>query len=150
MPTGGGPPPAGGLALDDQERLYISDTLNNRIRRVDFTLNIIETVVGNGTATFAGDGGDPLDASLNLPMDIEFGPDGKLYIADEWNHRVRVVDFDKNTINTVVGNGTRGYGGDDGPAIEAMLNRPRGIAFDQNGDLYVADTWNNRIRKVDI
>lgn len=150
MPTGGAPPPGGGLALDSEERLYISDTLNHRIRRVDFDLNIIETVVGNGTSGFAGDGGDPLLASLNGPMDIEFGPNGKLYIADEHNHRVRVVDFAKNTINTIAGSGVQGYSGDGGAALDASFDRPRGIAFDHDGNLYIADTWNHRIRRVDL
>jgi len=148
MPTGGNPKPAGALELDAEGRLYIADTANHRIRRVDFVANVITTVVGNGTAAFAGDGGDPLNASLNAPIDIEFGPDGRLYIADTFNNAVRAVDFTANTITTVVGTGVSGFSGDGGPATSARLRWPFGVAFDADGHLYVADTYNQRIRRV--
>jgi hypothetical protein len=138
----------GGLAMDAQDRLYIADPMNHRIRRVDFAANIIETVVGNGAEAYSGDGGDPLLASLNMPADIEFGPDGRLFIADRYNHAVRAVDFTANVITTVAGTGKEGFGGDGGPAVEARLNHPLGIAFDADGHLYIADTVNNRIRRV--
>ncbi|HEX5132602.1 MAG TPA: hypothetical protein VFX92_08950 [Candidatus Krumholzibacteria bacterium] len=151
QPTGPNPnPPGGGLALDDQGRLYISDTLNHRIRRVDFTMNVIETVVGNGKAAYAGDCGSPLKASLNTPLDICFGPDGRLYIADTYNNAVRAVDFDKNVITTVAGTGVRGFSGDGGPAGKARLALPYGVGFDAAGDLYIADTYNHRIRRVQM
>jgi sugar lactone lactonase YvrE len=149
QPTGPNPnPPGGGLALDDQGRLYIADTLNHRIRRVDFNANIITTVVGNGTPAFAGDGGDPLLASLDTPLDLEFGPDGRLYIADTYNHAIRAVDFTTNVIETVAGNGTRGFSGDGGAATDARLALPYGLDFDAIGNLYIADTYNHRIRRV--
>jgi DNA-binding beta-propeller fold protein YncE len=142
------PEPGGGLAIDAAGRIYIVDTENQRIRRVDFTLDLIETVAGNGTAGFSGDGGPAYQASLNYPRDAEIGPDGKLYIADTDNHRVRAVDLDTGIITTVIGNGHAGFAGDGAPAAQATLNRPFGIAFDAQGGLYVADTFNNRIRKV--
>lgn len=148
QPTGSTPDPGGGLALDAQGRLYISDTLNQRIRRVDFGLDLITTVAGNGTAGFGGDGGDPLQASLHDPRDIAFGPDGRLYVADMNNDRIRAIDFTANVITTVAGSGVRGFSGDRGPATEARLNRPFGIGFDAGGDLYIADTYNQRIRRV--
>jgi hypothetical protein len=149
QPSGSNPnPPGGGLALDDQGRLYIADTLNNRIRRVDFNANVITTVVGNGTPAFAGDGGDPLLASLNTPLDICFGPDKRLYIADAHNNAVRAVDFDANIIVTVAGTGVRGFSGDGGPATQARLALPYGVSFDLDGHLYIADTYNHRIRRV--
>ncbi len=149
QPTGDNPMlPGGGVVLDGQGRLYIADTLNHRIRRVDFGANVITTVVGDGVARYAGDNGDPLAASLNEPRDIEWGPDDRLYIADVQNNVVRAVDFDANEIVTVAGNGTFGFSGDGGPATSAQLATPIGIAFDQNGDLYIADTYNNRIRRV--
>jgi len=149
QPTGPNPnPPGGGLALDSQGRLYIADTLNHRIRRVDFTLDVITTVVGDGAATFGGDGGDPLLASLNTPLDITFGPDNRLYIADTYNNRIRAVDFTANVITTVAGNGVQGFSGDGGPATSAKLHWPYGIGFAADGDLYIADTYNDRIRSV--
>ncbi|HVR61735.1 MAG TPA: hypothetical protein VMU50_07530 [Polyangia bacterium] len=142
------PEPGGAVALDAQDRLYIADTENQRIRRVDFAANVIETVAGNGVAGFSGDGGPATEASIAYPRDIELGPDGRLYIADSDNHRVRAVDLTTGIINTVAGNGQPGASGDGGPATEASLKRPFGIAFDGNGDLYIADTFNNLIRKV--
>ena len=148
QPTGSNPSPGGGIAIDDQGRVYFADTNNQRIRRVDFVANVIVTVVGNGTAAYAGDDGDPLNASLNVPTDIEFGPDGRLYIADSGNHVIRVVDFASNRIETIAGTGTAGFSGDGGPAASARLDMPLGIGFDADGNLYIADTNNNRIRRV--
>ena len=148
QPTGSAPDPGGGLALDSQQRLYIADTKNHRIRRVDFAADRIITVVGNGVAGFGGDDGDPLLASLNRPLDIEFGPDGRLYIADSENHRVRAVDFDANLITTVAGTGVRGFSGDGHPATDAKLALPYGLGFNAEGHLFIADTYNHRIRKV--
>lgn len=148
FPKGNNPWIAGGLALDADDNLYISDSDNHRVRRIDIQANIITTIAGNGVAGYSGDGGDATAASLNYPRDIEFGPDGRLYIADEQNDRIRAVDLDSGIITTVAGNGTRGYGGDGGRSNAAMLNRPSALAFDANGDLYIADTFNQAIRRV--
>ncbi|HET6285091.1 MAG TPA: hypothetical protein VFH73_29305 [Polyangia bacterium] len=145
---GDNPEPGGALALDQQERLYIADTENQRIRRVDFAANTIETVAGTGMPGFSGDGGPATEAALNYPRDIEIGPDGRLYIADSDNHRVRAVDLDTGIISTVAGSGQVGFRGDGGPANLASLARPFGVAFDAAGDLFIADTFNNRIRRV--
>jgi sugar lactone lactonase YvrE len=142
------PEPGGGLALDEAGRLYVVDTENQRVRRIDFTANLIETVAGNGTAGFSGDGADATAASLNYPRDVALGPDGRLYIADTDNHRVRAVDLATGTIATVVGDGEPRFTGDGGPPLAASLWRPFGIAFDAAGNLYIADTFNNRIRQV--
>ena len=148
FPSGANPNTAGGLAIDSQGRLYISDTLNNRIRRCDFGSNTIETVAGNGDADYSGDGGSAIAASLNNPRDIVIGPDGKLYIADEMNSVIRAVDLLSGVITTVAGNGTAGFSGDGGPATAAQLHWPGGIAFSPDGYLYIADTQNDRIRRV--
>jgi sugar lactone lactonase YvrE len=145
---GDNPEPGGAIAMDAGGRLYVADTENHRIRRIDFSLGLIETVAGDGTAGFAGDGGPALAAELSHPRDLELAPDGRLFIADTENHRVRVVDLATGIIDTVVGDGTAGFGGDGGPARAASLQRPFGIAFDAVGDLFVADTLNNRIRRV--
>jgi hypothetical protein len=145
---GDNPEPGGAIALDGAGLLYIADTENHRIRRVDFGRGIIETVVGDGTAGFGGDGGPALLAELSHPRDVEIAADGRLFIADTENHRVRVVDLATGTIDTLAGNGTAGFGGDGGPARDAMLQRPFGIALDAGGDLYVADTLNSRVRRV--
>lgn len=148
LPDGPNPPPAGSLAIDSQGRLYISDTLNQRVRRADFALDRIETIAGTGAAGYGGDGGPAIQAKLNNPRDIAIGPDGRLYIADEMNHRVRAVDLRDGRIETIAGSGHAGFDGDGKPAIQAALNRPAGLEFDQAGFLYIADTYNHRIRRL--
>ncbi len=150
FPAGSNPPPSGSLAFDAQGRLYISDTLNQRIRRVDFAANRIETIAGNGMAGYAGDGGPATDAQLNNPRDLAFGPEGHLYVADELNHAVRAIDLDSGTIRTVAGNGSAGFSGDGGAAVDAQLYRPAGLDFDARGRLYIADTYNHRVRRVNM
>jgi sugar lactone lactonase YvrE len=150
QPTGSNPPPGGSVALDSAGRLYFSDVLNHRVRRVDFALNTIDTVVGNGTAGYGGDGGPGTSASLNNPRDVEIGPDGLVYIADELNHRVRRFDPATGIVTTVVGTGVAGFAGDEGAAGAAQINHPTGLAFDDNGWLYVADQYNHRIRRVNL
>jgi hypothetical protein len=157
MPAGPNPEPGGSVALDTQGRLYFADTQNHRIRRVefttpDFTTGLVTTLAGTGTGGFNGDGPDARLAEVNNPEDLEIGPDGNLYFTDTNNDRIRRINLITGSIETVVGNGERGYSGDGGPALEASLNRPFGIAFDEDhpGDLYVSDTFNGRIRKVKL
>jgi sugar lactone lactonase YvrE len=142
------PEPGGGIALDAEGRLYLGDTFNHRVRRIDFAAGTVTTVAGSGTKGFSGDGGPATEARLDLPRDVEIGPDGRLYIADTDNHRIRAVDLATGVITTVAGNGSAGFSGDGGPAASAQLARPFGIAFDAQGNLYVADTFNDRIRVV--
>jgi len=147
QPTGSNPPPGGWVVFDAAGRLYFSDVDNHRVRRVDFALDLIETVAGDGTQGFSGDGGPATAAALNGPRKLTFGPDGRLYIGDKGNHRVRAVDLTTGVIETVLGTGRATYGGDGGPAHEADLFEPQGVTFD--GDhMYILDTGNHRIRRV--
>ena len=134
------------IAFDGNHVLYISDTDNNAIRRVDLSTGTITTVAGTGAAGYAGDGGPATSALLSYPWGIALDSAGDLYIADLSNNCVRKVSA--GTISTVAGTGTRGYGGDAGPAKQAELNVPAGVVVDVAGNLYVADSGNHLVRKV--
>ncbi|RZB33837.1 MAG: hypothetical protein SRB2_03673 [Desulfobacteraceae bacterium Eth-SRB2] len=137
------------VAVDATGNLYIADDESNQcIRKVD-TSGIITTVTGNGYPGYSGDGGPASEAQLNYPQSVAVDAAGNLYIADADNIRIRNVDT-SGIIGTVAGTGTWGYTGDGGPATEARLNVPYGVAVDAAGNLYIADTENFRIRKVDI
>ena len=137
--------------------LYILDQANERVRKIDAATGIISTVVGTGQIGFAGDGGPGLQAMMRLPRGqqgnpaarMEIAPNGKLYICDSGNERVREWDPVADIIRTVAGNGTRGGTGDGGPATAASLKQPSDVAFDSAGNMYIADTYNHAIRKVD-
>ncbi|MDQ2643713.1 MAG: hypothetical protein M3020_07865 [Myxococcota bacterium] len=148
FPTGSNPPPAGGLALDSAGNLYVSDSSNHRIRKIDFETNEITTIAGTGEPAFSGDGGPATEASLDNPRTLAFGPDGRLYVADEMNHRIRAIDLESGVIETVAGTGEAKFSGDGGPAKEASLYRPAGLAFDSEGALFIVDTYNARVRRV--
>jgi len=135
-----------GLAVDDDGNVYITDSGDNRVRKVG-TNGIITTVAGNGTRGFSGDGGPATQASLRYPAAAVVDCDGNLFIADTSNHRVRKVDADGN-ISTVAGNGTRGHGGDGGPATDASLWGPNAVSLDSDGNLYI--TSGHKVRKVDL
>jgi sugar lactone lactonase YvrE len=155
FPTGGNPEPTGGIVRAPDGAFYFSDTNNHRIRKVvftsaDFLEGEVTTIAGTGTAGFSGDGGPATEAQINFPQDVEIGPDGRLYFCDTNNNRVRAIDLGTGTIDTIAGTGGKGYSGDGGPARDAQLHRPFGIAFDPNGDLYISDTFNSRVRKVKL
>jgi trimeric autotransporter adhesin len=133
------------VALDAAGDLYISET--RLVQCVTAATGIINTVAGNGTFGFAGDGGSALLAVLNTPTGLTFN-NGSLYIADQDNQRVRMIAA-SGTISTVAGNGTATYAGDGLPAVEASLVGPNGLAFDTVGNLYIADTHSFRVRRVD-
>jgi trimeric autotransporter adhesin len=136
-----------GVAIDTAGNLYIADTSNHRIRRVN-TFGKITTVAGNGIGTFSGDGGPATRASLNTPIGVAVDGAGNLYIADAFNNRIRKVNT-AGVITTVAGNGDCRFSGDDGAAVSASLCAPFGVAVDAPGNVYIADTSNHRIRKVD-
>ncbi len=134
------------VAVSPSGNVLISDTENHRIRSVN-SAGVIVTIAGTGSPGFSGDGGRATRAQLREPRGIAVGPDGEVYIADAGNHRVRVVRRD-GIIETVAGSGRSGYSGDGGAAAAAWLEDPQAVAVDQHGNLYIADTGNNRIRKV--
>ena len=134
------------LAVDAKGNLYISEFLNECVRRID-TSGIITTVAGNGTNGYSGDGGLATEAQLNYPSAIALDAKGNLYIAEYRNHRIRCVDT-SGIITTVAGTGINDYSGDGGPATEAQLNSPNGVALDATGNLYIADTGSYRIRRI--
>ncbi len=142
-----------GVALDGAGNLFIADTGNDRIRKVD-SAGVITTVAGAGEFGFAeaggfgGDGGPAIQAALNYPSDVVADGAGNLYIADTDRSRIRKVDA-AGVISTVAGTGSFGFSGDGGPAVEAQLNHPADVTTDGAGNLYIADRYNDRIRKVD-
>ncbi|MBL4760299.1 MAG: cellulase family glycosylhydrolase [Mariprofundaceae bacterium] len=135
-----------GVDVDVNNVIWIADTLNNRIRKVD-ALGVISTAVGTGVAGFGGDNGVPTAALLNRPRDITVSATGKIYIADELNHRIRLVSG--GVIQTFAGTGIAGTLGAGGDASLAQLNRPTGIDVDNNGRVYIADSVNHRIVLID-
>jgi trimeric autotransporter adhesin len=135
-----------GVAVDKAGNLYIADTSNHRVRRVD-TSGMITTVAGNGTESFSGDGGAATRACLNFPTGVTVDRAGNLFIADQSNHRIRKVST-AGVITTLAGNGDAGFSGDHATATSARLNLPIGTAVDTSGNLYIADMSNHRIRKV--
>src|SRR5216683_6989439 len=110
---------------------------------------VITTAVGTGDKGFAGDGGPANSALLNGPFDVAFDAAGNLYFSDTFNNRIRRVDAKTGVINTVAGNGDKGYSGDGGPATDAALNEPYGIVLDRAGNIFTADRLNRRVRRID-
>ncbi len=135
-----------GVAVDAAGIIYIADQENNRIRKVT-TDSVIDTVAGNGAPGFGGDLGPAKLAQLWLPAGVSVDAAGNLYIVDQGNSRIRKVTT-TGLIGTVAGNGTPGFGGDGGSAASAQLNRPSGLAVASNGNIYIADHDNHRVRKL--
>jgi len=143
-----------GVTVDLQGDIAVADTANHRIRVVNSSTGQIATVAGNGATTtngagsYSGDGGAATLAGLNYPYSVAYDAQGNMYIPDSGNSRIRAVSAASGIIETVAGGHTRGFAGDQGPATSARLYAPSGVAFDTAGNLYIADTQNNRIRKV--
>jgi sugar lactone lactonase YvrE len=137
-----------GAVMDGAGNLYIADTGNSLIRKVAAGTGIISTFAGNGIAGFTGDKGPATSAELYQPLGLAIDSAGNLYISDSFESVVRKVTASTGIITTVAGNGKSGYSGDGGPATAASLSSPIGIALDSKGNLYIADSSANRIRKV--
>ncbi len=136
------------VCFDKSGNLLIADVGNQRIRKIDMTTNIITTVAGRDTFTCTGDGGPATNASFWDPVDVFVDTSGNIFIADFSDIRIRKIVVSTGIINTIVGNGTTGYSGDNGPATNAELNGPGGVFVDKNGDIFIADSYNNVVRKV--
>jgi sugar lactone lactonase YvrE len=140
----------GGIAVTSDGGVYFADSNNHVIRRID-ARNNISTVVGDNArgAAFGGDFGAATAAQLDTPSDVAIAPDGDLIIADAYNHRIRRVDRETGVITTIAGTGRDTYDGDEQPATKAALHAPNAVAAAANGDVYIADTLNYRIRMID-
>ena len=135
-----------GICLDTLGDLYICDRANNVIRMVD-SLGFITTIGGNHYCGFSGDGGPATDAELDAPYGVDIDTRGNVYFSDCANHRIRKIS-PTGIISTIAGTGSAGYSGDGGPATEALLNYPMGVAATKNGNVVIADSYNGRIRSV--
>lgn len=132
---------------DGQGTVWIADTGNHRVLRVDVSGEVV-TVAGTGEAGYAGDGDVALRARLNRPSGVYVDTEGGIWIADTGNHRVRRVDS-SGMIKTVAGNGEAGLAGDGGPATEAELSVPKDLVGDSDGAIWIADSGNGRLRRLD-
>src|SRR5205807_1437367 len=143
---------ATGVYVDSSGNIFIADSGNQRIRKVDAATGNIRTVAGNGTFGFSGDGGPAADAELAQPTGVYADSSGNLFIVDTYNSRIREVDAATGIIQTVAGNGTFGFSGDGGPATSAELDLRVGfsnvITGDRQGNLLIAEESNSRIRRI--
>ena len=135
-----------GVALDHAGNIYVADAGLHVVRRLT-PLGAISTIAGTGAPGSAGIDGRASAAQLNAPSGLAFDKDGDLLIADTMNHRVVMVDHD-GVLRLVAGSGARGFGGDSGPALAALLDSPVGLAVDEEGGIYIADHGNRRVRKL--
>jgi hypothetical protein len=139
-----------GLALDGAGNIYAADIAGNRIRKITIATGFITTIAGTGTGGYNGDGILATAAQINIPSALAFDGNGDLYFTDRSNSRIRKITTSTGIISTVAGTGTAGYNGDGILATSAQLNWPNEVSFDANGNLYIADWLNNRVRKIDI
>jgi len=137
-----------GIAVDQHGNLFIANSGSNSIRKVNAGTGIINTIAGDDTAGYSGDGGLAINARLNGPVGITIDTSGNLFIADQYNQCIRKITASTGIITTIAGNTTQGYSGDNGPAINAEFNTPTGIAIDKYQNLYIADAYNQCIRKI--
>ena len=135
-----------GVVTDLAGNFYIADTWNHRIRKVNSS-GVISTIAGTGIAGFGGDGSAATAATINTPTGVALDASGNIYIADQNNQRIRKINT-SGIISSFAGNGTAGFGGDGSAAVSANLNLPTGVATDANGNVFIADQYNNRVRKV--
>lgn len=138
-----------GLALDGHGALYIADVSDNRIRKVDLKTGIITTVCGTGLRKFAGDGGLAVNASIDGARAVDVDRAGNIYICEREGNRIRKINAKSGIIRTIAGTGTEGYSGDNGTALMATFNGPKWVSVDSRGMVYVVDTENHCVRRID-
>jgi sugar lactone lactonase YvrE len=151
LPAGPDAGPGGRLTInDDRTMLYMVDTFNHRIRSIDLATGEVKTIGGTGTAGYSGDGGPATAAQFNAPADIYLTHDQDLLIADSENNVIRKIDA-AGVVSTIVGTGERGVSENATPALQAKLDRPYGVVYDEaNHTLYIADTFNNQVKRVEL
>ena len=137
-------------AFDLQGNLYVAESANHCVRRIDGRSGIITTVAGTGELGYGGDGGPATKATMNQPYALDIAANGDLYIVDRLNAAIRKVDAASGTISTVAGTGTPGSSGDGGPATEAALCEPNDCFLDSEDGLLIADVKDHRIRRLDL
>jgi sugar lactone lactonase YvrE len=137
------------LALDAAGNLYLADTGNHRIRKIAATTGIITTIAGTGTQGFSGDTGPAISATIDSPTGLALDAANNLYLADTHNHRIRKITATTGIITTIAGTGASGFSGDTTAAANSTLALPHGLTIDTQGNLYLADTQNHRIRRIE-
>jgi len=138
-----------GVEVGPDGALYITTIGAHRVLRLDRTTNQLTSVAGNGIKGYSGDGGPANQARLNEPYEVRFDKEGNMYFVEMQNHLIRRVDASRGVISTIAGDGHSGFAGDGGPAKKARFKQPHSIALDEQGDIYVADIGNHRIRRID-
>lgn len=139
-----------GLVVGPDGALHVCETKSHVIRRVDLKSNVVTTVAGTpGKSGYAGDGGPATSAKLNEPYEVRFDAQGRMVFVEMVNHLVRRVDVKTGIISTVAGTGKKGDSGDGGPAAAATMNQPHSIALSAEGNIYICDILNHRVRRVD-
>jgi sugar lactone lactonase YvrE len=137
------------LALDAAGNLYLADTGNHRIRKIVATTGIITAIAGTGTQGFSGDTGPAISATIDSPTGLALDAANNLYLADTHNHRIRKITATTGIITTIAGTGASGFSGDTTAAANSTLALPHGLTIDTQGNLYLADTQNHRIRRIE-
>ncbi len=138
-----------GIASDLTGNIYIADQLNQRIRKIDAGSGLISTVAGNGIPGFSGDDSLATNAKLKMPASVALDDSGNIYIADQYNNRVRKISISGNIITTIAGTGIAGALGDGSLAVNAQIDSPISVAVDHSYNVYIADYKNAKVRKID-
>jgi sugar lactone lactonase YvrE len=139
-----------GLVINKRDEMFVADTHNNRVRKIDLKIDLITTIAGTGEAGFSGDGGPATKATFKGIFAIDLAPsDDRLYLADLTNRRVRMVDLKSGIVTTIAGNGEKGIPQDGAKAADSPLVDPRAVAAGKDGAVYILERGGNALRVVD-